>query len=349
MPSTLPTRRLAYLVVGTRATDSHGRLARRAAAGLLAVCLCLSPLARAADSERLDLILDYLPGGVHAGLFAAEAEGYFESAGLDVEIQSPTSTADTLRLVLGDAATIGIAPLPDVAALRASGEPVRAFQALVQVPLATLITTRALGIDSLADLEGRTVGVTGVPSDEALTRAMLRDAGVDLDQVDLVTIGFDSARNLVAGSVAAALGFWTAEAVALRLQGEEPVIFRPEAHGAPRYPELVLFATEATLDRRGDAIAAFAGALAEGYDFAKAKPARALEHLVGGADGLDAEFAGAELAEVLPRQFDASGRFGTLTERGIADYLDWAVANGIVPGRPDDLVHAPGATTFDDR
>ncbi len=68
------------------------------------------------------LIPDFVPGGIHAGIYSALSEGYFEEANLNVDIQPPTSSADTLRLLLADQATIGIAPVADVASLRAQEE-----------------------------------------------------------------------------------------------------------------------------------------------------------------------------------------------------------------------------------
>ena len=54
------------------------------------------------EMTDVGLILDFVPGGIHAGIYSALAEGYFEEANLNVDIQPPTSSADTLRLVVAD-------------------------------------------------------------------------------------------------------------------------------------------------------------------------------------------------------------------------------------------------------
>ena len=40
-------------------------------------------------SKRVELMLDYFPNADHAGIYAAQAAGHFEQAGLDVEIRTP--------------------------------------------------------------------------------------------------------------------------------------------------------------------------------------------------------------------------------------------------------------------
>ncbi len=284
------------------------------------------------------LVLDFLPGGIHSGIFAAEGEGFFADEGLEVEIQTPASAADTLRLVLAGRADIGIAPLPDVAGLRADGEDVVVFMALEQVPLGALLSTESIGVTDPSQLEDGTIGVTGAPSDEAITRVILEESGVDPSNADLITIGFDAVPNLLSGSVDAAFGFWSSEAVALELEGEVPVVFRPDEYGAPPYPELVLFATGSTVERRGPMLAEFARALGRGYLLAIDDPDAAVAHLTTAVDGVDAAFARAELDKVAPHLLGPDGGYGEITEDGIADYLAWAAEVGVVEAVPDDLV-----------
>ena len=311
----------------------------RAPRTLAVLLLGMAALACTLDPQTDDpvvLVLDFLPGGIHSGIYAAEGGGLFAEEGLGVEIQTPASAADTLRLVLSGRADIGIAPLPDVAQLRADGEDVVVFMALEQVPLGALLSTEDIGITDPSQLEGGTIGVTGAPSDEAVTRVILEGAGVDPDGADLITIGFDAVPNLVSGSVDAAFGFWSSEAVALELEGERPVVFRPDEYGAPSYPELVLFAKGETIDRR--ILEGFARAMEKGYLFAIDDPEAAVGHLTSLVEGVDSVFARAEFDKVAPHFLGAEGNYGVITEDGIARYLEWAAEVGVLDRVPEDLV-----------
>lgn len=307
------------------------------AALFLAAALTVACADEADQGTQVTLILDFVPGGIHAGIYSAQGEGYFQEAGLEVDIQPPASAADTLRLVLAERATIGIAPIGDVASLRARGEPVRIFLALEQVPLVALISTEAIGVSSPAQLEDSTIGVTGVPSDEIVARFILESSGVDPEDTEFVTIGFDAVTNLIGRTVDAAIGFWSAEAVALEREGEEPVVFRPEDYGAPPFPELVFFAADETAEERSELLAAFSQAVARGYRFALAEPDRAIEHLASRTDGLDRGFAAAEFEQVRPYFLDEDGRFGTVDEDVFDAYLEWAAQVGIIESIPEEL------------
>ncbi|NOY57025.1 MAG: ABC transporter substrate-binding protein [Actinobacteria bacterium] len=319
----------------------RGRIAR-----LMVLVLSISLVAAACGgsggglAEKTDatLILDFVPGGIHTGIYAALAEGYFNDANINIDIQPPTSSADTLRLVMAGKATIGIAPIADVASLRAQGEDIQIFMALEQVPLAALMSTAAIGITDPSQLGGGTIGVTGVPSDEAIARVILSSSGVDVNSVEFVTIGFDAVSNLIGQTVDAAIGFWSAEAVVLELEGETPYVFRPDEYGAPPYPELVLFASGDTIKNRPEVLTAFAQALARGYDFALNNEDKAIADLADNADGIDVEFATAEFNNVKPYFLGPNGKFGEISDEGIADYLTWAVQVGVLESMPENLI-----------
>ena len=291
-----------------------------------------------AEKTDATLILDFVPGGIHSGIYAALAEGYFDDANINIDIEPPTSSADTLRLVMAGKATIGIAPIADVASLRAQGEDIQIFMALEQVPLAALMSTAAIGITDPSQLGGGTIGVTGVPSDEAIAKFILSSSGVDVNSVEFVTIGFDAVSNLIGKTVDAAIGFWSAEAVVLELEGETPYVFRPDEYGAPPYPELVLFASTDTIKNRPEVLTAFAQALARGYDFALNNEDKAIADLADNADGIDVEFATAEFNNVKPYFLGPNGKFGEISDEAIADYLTWAVQVGVLESMPENLI-----------
>ena len=142
--------------------------------------------------------------------------------------------------------------------------------ALVQRPLAAVIARADRGIDRPRELEGHRVGVAGLPSDDAVLRAVVEDDGGDFDEVHRVTIGFGAVANLLAGKVDAATAFWNAEGVVLRERGLETREFRVDDFGAPRYPEVVLVVRRDTLEDRREDVAAAVKAIADGTEDALA-------------------------------------------------------------------------------
>ena len=62
-------------------------------AAVLAGCGEKEDVLEPQGSKHVELMLDYFPNADHAGIYAAQASGEFERAGLDVEIQAPPDAA----------------------------------------------------------------------------------------------------------------------------------------------------------------------------------------------------------------------------------------------------------------
>jgi putative hydroxymethylpyrimidine transport system substrate-binding protein len=180
-----------------------------------------------------------------------------------------------------------------------------------------------------ADLAGKTIGVTGVPSDDAVLDTVLRSGGVDPSDVHRVTIGFNAVTDLAAGKVDAATGFWNAEGVELRQQGIPTREFRVDRFGAPRYPELLL--VQKTGDEAlGQRVVA---GLRNGYDVLAKQPQRALGDLLAQVPGLDRSSQQAELDALTSSQAFSLGKeraTPTLDQGAIEDWRAWAVRSGLL-------------------
>ena len=173
-----------------------------------------------------------------------------EDNGVRIQIRPPAGgSPDSLKLLATGRADIGVLDIHDLGLALERGEDVVAVGALVQRPLAAVIARRDSGVDRPRELEGHRVGVAGLPSDDAVLRAVVEHDGGDFDEVDRVTIGFGAVANLLAGKVDAATAFWNAEGVVLRERGLETREFRVDDFGAPRYPEVVLVVRRDTLER----------------------------------------------------------------------------------------------------
>ena len=200
-----------------------------------------------AQPTKVTLILDFVPNAVHAGIYRALAAGYYRRENIDLQVVQPTSTQETLKLIDAGKAQFGLADGSDVAGLIDEGGDAQAVMALVQRPLGGLIALASEHLRSPADLAGKTVGITGVPSDLAVLDTELRHAGVSPSRVHVVTVGFNGSQALLAGRIAAFTGFIPDEGVTLRASGHPITAFALDENGGPAYPGLVAFTTRALI------------------------------------------------------------------------------------------------------
>jgi putative hydroxymethylpyrimidine transport system substrate-binding protein len=172
------------------------------------------------------------------------------------------------------------------------------------------------------DLGGGTVGVTGLPSDDAVLDAVLEADGADPASVERVTIGFDSVAALSAGRVDAATAFWNAEGVTLRRLGVPTREFRVDDYGARPYPELLVVRASDRDDLEG-----FSSALSAAYADLAGDPQAALQDLLAEVPDLDAAEQRAQLEALTAA--DAFGD-GQVDPAGIAHWVRFASEHGIV-------------------
>jgi NitT/TauT family transport system substrate-binding protein/putative hydroxymethylpyrimidine transport system substrate-binding protein len=144
------------------------------------------------------------------------------------------------------------------------------------------------------------VGVTGLPSDEAVVDSEVSADGGDPAKVKRVTIGFNAISSLAAEKVDAATGFWNAEGVTLRRQGVPIRVFKVDEYGAPPYPELVLVASRQTIDRDPSLVRSVVDATKRGYGFTVDHPRKALDDLLAEVPSLNRADERGQLAALLP-------------------------------------------------
>ena len=278
--------------------------------------------------RAVTLVLDFAPNGAHAGIYQALEDRSDRDHDVRLRVRQPTSTSDSLKLLAVGRADIAVADIHDLGLARERGEDLVGVGALVQRPLAAVIASR--DVRRPRDLEGERVGVTGVPSDEAVLRSVVRGDGGDPRKVRRITIGFTAVPSLLAGKVAGATAFWNAEGVTLRRRGFRSREFRVDDYGAPPYPELVLVARRETVVEDPDLIRDTLAALRDGTR-------AALDDREGAASAVaDA----AQARESLIRaQVDAIAPALEppirLDERALSGWAGFGVRFGILAERPD--------------
>jgi putative hydroxymethylpyrimidine transport system substrate-binding protein len=279
------------------------------------------------------LVLDFAPNAVHAGIYTALDRDFDGAEGVTLRVRAPSSSTDAVKLLLAGRTQLAILDIHDLALARQRGRDVVGVMAVVQRPLAAVLARP--GIRRPRDLAGRSAGVTGLPSDEAVLRSIVAGDGGDPDRVRRVTIGFQALSALLSGRVDAATAFWNAEGVAVRARGLRVREFRVDDFGAPPYPELVLATSRATLQDERPVVRAAVRALRRGYEEALADPESAVTALVDRTGGLERANVQRELDAVSPAFTAGAERFGELDAARLRRWAAWEARFGITREPPD--------------
>jgi len=282
-----------------------------------------------ANPDTTSLLLDFTPNGVHGGIYNATTGSIDRDEGLLIDLRTPGSSTDSVKLLAAGRTDFAVLDIHDLGLAREKGADLVGVFPLVQRPLASVIARP--GIRSPRDLEGRRVGVTGLPSDVAVLRSVVRGAGGSPGRVRTVTIGFNAVSALLGRRVDAATAFWNAEGVALEQRRPGFRTFRVDRYGAPRYPELVVSATRETVRERPELVEKLRRTLRRGYEQAVRQPGRTLNRMRAAIPGLDLALARAQLA-ALRAAFQPVGRLDPGILRA---WAAWDVRFGILERRPD--------------
>lgn len=251
-----------------------------AGAGAAAAGLALPLFARASTAEPASVVtaepfavvLDWLLDANHAALFAAIHSGAFARAGLDVTLVAPSDPDLPCRMVAAGQADLAISYGTQIDMITEAGLPLLRIATLIDRPLNTVMALADGPVRTLADLKGRSVGVSVGGVEEALLGAMLQSVGLAIGDVSTVKVNYGMVPALLSHRLDAAIGaFRNDEVLEVGELARPPRVFLPEAHGVPAYDELILVARR---DRAGDPrLVRFVRALREGTRVLLADPA----------------------------------------------------------------------------
>lgn len=291
-----------------------------------------------ASGERTTVrfALDWTPNTNHTGLFVAMQQGWFDEAGIDVEIL-PYNTALPETIVDAGNAEFGISFQDSTTVAQAAGADIVSVLAVLQ-HWATAIGVRADRADltSPRDLDGKTYAGFGGPTEEPLLSAVIKDAGGTGD-FTTVTLGTSAYEALYSGNVDFTIPFLAWEGIEAEHNGTPMKYFKYADYGFPDAYSIVVIGNRSWLADHPEVAKAFVGALQRGYQFAADNPAEAAQLLIKANPGAFAdESLVTESQELLAGQYmkDAAGTVGTQTEQQWAGYGKFLYDTGLLVG-PD--------------
>ncbi|HEU4462461.1 MAG TPA: ABC transporter substrate-binding protein [Solirubrobacterales bacterium] len=329
------TRRRRLLLLGVVATLS---LAGCGDGGGGETETAKAPAAKNAEPQFLQVNLPGKAGPEEAGFLLARRLGYFPDAGFRAWYITPSHPARPPMYVEQELVDAAIVHGPQLIMAREKGKPLIAFGSLVPQPTMAMIWLEGSGIDSVADLKGKTIAIPGISFQQRFLEAVLKGAGLTLEDVEVRSVAYDLESELAQGRADAIFGgSMNTEGKLLEAQGLAPVATPVTELGVPDYDEMVLIARRDRYAENPDLFQHLAEATARGAAETSERPGLAARSVVRVREGevpLTPTRAGVE--ELAPRL----SRTGEIDRAKLKRLVDWMYEEGMIERRwsPAQLV-----------
>lgn len=322
---------------------------KRTIALLLAVVLMLTLFTGCGSKEEtaedglreINVVLDWYPNALHTFIYTAIERGYYAEEGLKVNVQFPSNANDALSLVAAGKAEIGLYYQHDIIQGVANQDiGVKGIAAVVQSPLNIILSLAQEDIHSPEDLVGKTVGYAGTALSEALVYTMMEYVGADINDVELVDVGFELMSSMTTGNVDATIGcFINHEVPEMEHEGFDVDYFLVNAYGIPNYYEAVFLSNDEMIENEPEVLAGFLRACEKGYEDFKADPEGCLEILLNNQNAenfpLTPEVEQQSCQMIFPLMESEDQPFLSMKESDWQENIDWMYDAGLIEQKVD--------------
>lgn len=301
---------------------------------LLLVTGCTAtPTQKDGELRPVTVILDYVPNTNHTGLYVALEKGYYEQAGLAVNIIQPSEGA-TATLIAAGKGDFGVSYQEDVTYARTAQDPlpIRAIAALLQHNTSGFASYKEKNIKSPMDFQGKVYAGWGSPAEEAIVRNSMERAGADPDSLTIINFGEDDFFSAAKGNVDVAWIFYGWTGIQAEIENF-PIDYQPivDLNPALDFYTPVLIASEKTLENDGEMTRAFLAATAKGYADAITDPTAAAEIFCKHAPEYELDYITKSQQWLSPYYIDDAEKWGVMDAARWDNYTQFMVDNGLIP------------------
>ena len=260
-----------------------------------------SPSASVGPLGTVRLALDWTPNTNHTGFFVAAANGWYDDAGVDLQILPYASTTPEALIAAGQA-ECGISFQDALTFAAAAGVPIVSVMAILQHTAQEIAVLASSDITRPRDLDGRTYAGFGYPNEEPTLESVIKNDGGtgSFTTVTLDTAAYDA---LYAKRADFVITFAAWEGLEAAERGIDLRTFAFSDYGFPDFYQVVLACDSGWLASNPDLARAFIGATVRGFDVAATDP----------------EDAAALLVSENPGVFDGNPELPAKSQRFLAD------------------------------
>lgn len=292
------------------------------------------------DLEKITFVLDWTPNTNHTGIYVAMANGYFEDAGLEVEVvQPPEDGAEVL--VASGKAQFGVS-FQDYIAPGLIGDdplPITAVAAIIQHNTSGIISRAGEGMDTPKGLEGHKYATWDLPVEKATIQQVMEADGGDFSKVELIpSTVTDEVSALQSKSVDAIWIYYGWAGIACEVAGLDTDYFEfADIDPVFDFYTPVIIGNNTYLSEHEEESKAFMAAVTQGYEYAMEHPEEAAQILMDAAPELKSnEELVVASQKYLAKEYQADAeRWGEMDPDRWSGFFTWLNDNQLLEGTVD--------------
>ena len=284
------------------------------------------------ELEEITFVLDWAPNTNHTGIYVADANGYFEEAGIKINIVQPPEDGAEI-LVASEKAQFGVSfqdsMLP--ALVGANALPIEAVAAILQHNTSGIISRAGEGMDRPKGLEGKKYATWDLALEKATIKDVVEADGGDYDKIEMIpSTVTDEVSALQSKSVDAIWIFYGWAGIATEVAGLDTDYFAfKDINEALDFYTPVIIGNSQWMEEHQELTKAFLSAVKKGYEFAIENPKEAGEILCEAAPELDEELVQAS-QEYMKDQYQADAKsWGYIDPQRWNAYYNWINEKGL--------------------
>jgi len=155
---------------------------------LIAAAALAALAAPAAAQQKLEFILNWVPGGDHAPYYYAKAQGWYAKEGIDLQLEPGKGSMLAVQKVGAGANPIGLADMGNVLIGKSKGaDSVAVFNVYANSPQG-LYWLKSSGIKGIKDFPGKKIGNPAADGARPMWPALAKANGIDPKSVTWVNV-----------------------------------------------------------------------------------------------------------------------------------------------------------------
>lgn len=289
------------------------------------------------STEKIKIMLDWLPNTNHTGLYVALENGYFKNQGIDVEIIQPTDSP-TEQLVASNQAQFGISYQEQMTyALTAKNPmPIKAIGTILQHNTSGFASVTSSGIKSPKDFAGKKYGAFGSPSEKAILSGIMQSEGASVNEVDIIQVDTGDFFTLVPNQVDFAWIFegWTGMEAKLRGIDLNYIELRTVDETFDYYTPIIIGNND-FMEKNPEVAKKLMSAITQGYIFSVKNPEAAATVFSKYVPEANPELIKESQLFLSTRYIDDAPYFGYMEESRWERFATWLYENDLLETKLD--------------